>query len=176
MNNHSKPNQPQRTFFSAEGMEIHGRNLSFARDEKFMSIFNNIAEDNKEKGKIWRLHVFLWAFLNSFKLDGDLIECGVWKGFCSSIATRYTNFEQINKTLYLFDTWDGISEDQIDKERLGVGSKFPSINDRYKGSENYEKYYKDLNLFQMSKSLKEEFLKFLEKLKCLTRSLFYTLI
>lgn len=154
MNNHSKPNQPQRTFFSAEGMEIYGRNLSFARDEKFMSIFNNIAEDNKEKGKIWRLHVFLWAFLNSFKLDGDLIECGVWRGFCSSIATRYTNFEQINKTLYLFDTWDGIPEDQIDKVRLGVGSKFHSINDRYKGSGNYEKVIQRFKPFPNVKIIK----------------------
>lgn len=150
MNNHSKPKQPQRTFFSAEGMEIYGRNLSFARDEKFMSIFNKIAEDNKERGKIWRLHVFLWSFLNALKLDGDLIECGVWRGFCSSIATRYTNFEQINKTLYLIDTWDGIPEDQIDKERLGVCS----FNERYKGSTNYEKVLKRFKSFPNVKIIK----------------------
>ena len=150
MNNYNKLKQPQRTFFSAEGMEIYGRNLSFARDEKFMSIFNKIAEDNKERGKIWRLHVFLWSFLNALKLDGDLIECGVWRGFCSSIATRYTNFEQINKKLYLIDTWDGIPEDQIDKERLGVCS----FNERYKGSTNYEKVLKRFKSFPNVKIIK----------------------
>ena len=154
MNNYSKPKQPQRTFFSAEGMEIYGRNLSFARDEKFMSIFNKIAEDNKERGKIWRLHVFLWSFLNALKLDGDLIECGVWRGFCSSIATRYTNFEQNNKTLYLFDTWDGIPEDQIDIKRLGVGTEFNSLNDRYKGPENYEKVLQRFKSFPNVKIVK----------------------
>ena len=33
---------------------------------------------------------FMDDFINGLKLEGDLIECGVWRGFCSSIATRYT--------------------------------------------------------------------------------------
>ena len=139
MNNLRQKQKIERSLYRSEGMEVIARNLSFARDDKFLSIFNEIAEDDKEKGKLWRMHVFLWSFINGLKLEGDLIECGVWRGFCSSVATRYTNFERTNKKLFLFDTWDGIPEDQIDICRTQFGSKVQIINDKYKSPENYEK-------------------------------------
>ncbi len=154
MNSQNQNHIHERSLYRAEGMEVIARNLSFTRDEKFYSIFNEIAENSKEQGKLWRMHVFLWSFINGLKLEGDLIECGVWRGFCSSIATRYTDFEQNDKTLYLFDTWDGIPEDQIDIKRLGVGSKFNSINDRYKGPENYEKVLQRFKSFPNVKIIK----------------------
>ena len=90
---------------------------------------NSIAEDDKERGKIWRLHVFLWAFINGLKLEGDLIECVVYRGFCSSVACNYTNFHNINKKLFLFDTWDGIPSDQIDQKEQEIEKYFDIIND-----------------------------------------------
>ena len=112
-------------------MHINARNLSYARDKKFLNLVNSIAEDDKERGKIWRLHVFLWAFINGLKLEGDLIECGVYRGFCSSVACNYTNFHNINKKLFLFDTWDGIPPDQMDNGRKDI--------ENYKMPENFLK-------------------------------------
>ena len=128
MNQH-KPVNKIRSYFSSEGMSVSGRNITFARDKKFLNLVNSIAEDDKERGKIWRLHVFLWAFINGLKLEGDLIECGVYRGFCSSVACNYTNFHNINKKLFLFDTWDGIPVDQIDQKEQEIEKYFDIIND-----------------------------------------------
>jgi len=130
MNQHI-PIEERKVYFSAEGMHINARNLSYARDKKFLNLVNSIAENDKERGKIWRLHVFLWAFINGLKLEGDLIECGVYRGFCSSVACNYTNFHNINKKLFLFDTWDGIPVHQIDKGRKDI--------ENYKMPENFLK-------------------------------------
>ena len=136
MNQH-KPVNKVRSYFSSEGMSVSGRNITFARDKKFLNLVNSIAEDDKERGKIWRLHVFLWAFINGLKLEGDLIECGVYRGFCSSVACNYTNFHNINKKLFLFDTWDGIPPDQMDNGRKDIENyKMPEnllkVEERFK--------------------------------------------
>ena len=142
MNQHN-PIEERKVYFSAEGMHINARNLSYARDKKFLNLVNSIAEDDKERGKIWRLHVFLWAFINGLKLEGDLIECGVYRGFCSSVACNYTNFHNINKKLFLFDTWDGIPVDQIDVGRKNIENykmpeNFLKVEERFKYFPNVE--------------------------------------
>ena len=142
MNQH-KPVNKIRSYFSSEGMSVSGRNITFARDKKFLNLVNSIAENDKERGKIWRLHVFLWAFINGLKLEGDLIECGVYRGFCSSVACNYTNFHNINKKLFLFDTWDGIPVDQIDVGRKNIENykmpeNFLKVEERFKYFPNVE--------------------------------------
>ena len=57
MNQHN-PMQERKVYFSAEGMHVNARNLSYAR-QNFLNLVNSIAEDDKERGKIWRLHIFL---------------------------------------------------------------------------------------------------------------------
>jgi O-methyltransferase len=120
-----------QTYYGAEGLHVLNRNLSFTQDAAFMQLYRDMAEDNKEKGRLWRLHVFLWAFMNGLRLEGDLIECGVYRGFSSALAVRYANFERERKTLFLFDTWDGIPEDQLDTGRKQI--------DKYKDPDNYTK-------------------------------------
>lgn len=120
-----------QSYYGAEGLHVLNRNLSFTQDAAFMKLYRDMAEDGKEKGRLWRLHVFLWAFMNGLRLEGDLIECGVYRGFSSALAVRYANFERVRKTLFLFDTWDGIPEDQLDTGRKQI--------DKYKDPQNYEK-------------------------------------
>ena len=125
-----------KTFYAdREGLIVKNRNLSFASDQKFMSLYQTLAEDEKERGKLWRLHVFVWAFINGLKVDGDLIECGVYRGFSSAIAVRYTDFEKLKKRLLLFDTWEGIPDEQLDKGRN------PNIETliKYRDPDNYTK-------------------------------------
>jgi O-methyltransferase len=120
-----------QTFFGAEDLHVLNRNMSFTKDKVFMKLYREMAEDGKEKGRLWRLHIFLWAFINGLRLQGDLIECGVYRGFSSALAVRYTKFERIAKTLYLFDTWEGIPADQLDTGRLQI--------EKYKDPDNHAK-------------------------------------
>ena len=94
--------------FHAESLMVFDRNLLFMKDKKFAEVYKKTYENKAEKIRVWRVHIFLWAFINGLKLKGDLIECGVYRGISSAVATRYTDFGKINKTLYLFDTWEGI--------------------------------------------------------------------
>jgi O-methyltransferase len=119
------------SFYGSEGLYVSGRNLSFTQDKRFIDLYSSLAEDQKEKGRLWRLHVFIWSFMNGLKLDGDLVELGVYRGFSSAVAVRYSEFQNYQKTLYLFDTWDGIPNDQLDTGRAPI--------DKYKDPANYEK-------------------------------------
>lgn len=129
------------SFFTTGNLLVLNRNLTFLKDGKFVSIFKKLAENKQEQTRIWRVHVFLWAFINGLKLEGDLLECGVFKGFSSAVATQYTDFNSKKKVLYLFDTWDGIPRDQLDPGRKDIDnykdpSNYGKVKDRFKSFKN----------------------------------------
>ena len=127
--------------FHAENLCVFDQNLLFMKDKKFAKVYSETYEDKREKIRVWRVHIFLWAFINGLKLEGDLIECGVYRGFSSAVATRYTDFGRLNKTLYLFDTWEGIPAEQLDKNRTKIDryedqSNLKKVEERFKGLTN----------------------------------------
>ncbi len=54
------------------------------------------------------------------QIDGDFIECGVWKGgSCMMIANTLLKNDQKNRELWLYDTFDGMTmptDDDIERE------------------------------------------------------------
>ncbi len=60
----------------------------------------------------WRVSVCCWAATHAAKLPGDFVECGVSTGIVSLAVCRYTNFETLAKTFWLYDTFEGIPEAQ----------------------------------------------------------------
>ncbi len=146
--------------FRAEGMIVLNRNFHFLQDENFMKIYNALSNDGKEKSRIWKVHIFCSFFKHGLSLKGDLIECGVYKGFSSAVACNLFNFDQhIKKKLFLFDTWDGIPEDQMDEFR----KKDPNINDKYKLKENLlivdERFKKFKNVIKVKGKIPDSFKK-----------------
>ena len=69
----------------------------------------------------WRVHVFLWAFEQAMKLDGACVECGVNKGFMTSAAFSYVNWNKLTKSAYLFDTFTGLDVTQLNNEEKQIG-------------------------------------------------------
>jgi O-methyltransferase len=57
----------------------------------------------------WRVHTLVWAARRALRLDGDFVECGVFKGDMSWVLVRALNFAQVPKTFYLYDTFAGFS-------------------------------------------------------------------
>jgi hypothetical protein len=57
----------------------------------------------------WRLHTLVWAAQSGLALDGDFVECGVFKGDFAWMVTQMTNFTQQAKTFYLYDTFSGFA-------------------------------------------------------------------
>jgi O-methyltransferase len=94
------------------------RNLSFRHDQKFISSFYDSATNEQEKSLVWRLHTLAWAAKNALNVEGDFVECGVFKGFCSSVLLKYLDFQDLPRQAYLYDTFEGLPEKtSTEKER-----------------------------------------------------------
>lgn len=58
----------------------------------------------------WRLHTLVWAAENAAKLEGDFVECGVFKGDFAWVISEMLEFVQCPKTFFLYDSFAGFSE------------------------------------------------------------------
>lgn len=86
------------------------RNLSFRYDQKFMSCFSASVTGVQEGSLLWRLRTLAWAEKNALNVDGDFVECGVFKGFCSEVILKYLDFQELPRLAYLYDTFEGLPE------------------------------------------------------------------
>lgn len=100
--------------FAGDMLITFDRNMGFFEDARFVEAFNANAATSIEKSLIWRLHVLCWCAQNGLRRDGDFVECGVHRGFCSAVAARYLDFGSSDKQWYLYDTFAGIPADQLD--------------------------------------------------------------
>jgi hypothetical protein len=57
--------------------------------------------------------VCCWAAKHAKRLEGDFVECGVNTGILSLAACNYIDFNSTGKRFYLFDTFCGIPEHQV---------------------------------------------------------------
>ncbi len=71
-----------------------------------------------------------WALINSIKhvknknIEGDFVECGVWKGGNLIIFNNLINKYKLNKKIFAYDTYTGMSEPTVfDKNILNVDAK-----------------------------------------------------
>lgn len=99
--------------FAGDMLITFDRNMGFFEDARFMEAFDSNVRTPVEKTLIWRLHVLCWSALNSLRVQGDFVECGVFQGFCSAVATRYLDFGSRDKQWYLYDTFTGIPPDHL---------------------------------------------------------------
>lgn len=68
----------------------------------------------------WRAYVCCWAADKAKKLEGDFVECGVFKGGLSRVVVNYVSFEKLNKKFYLLDTYEGMPVEYISKEEISL--------------------------------------------------------
>lgn len=87
------------------------RNLTFWKDPGFEDSFLSTVQDNQEKSLAWRLHTLAWAASHALHVEGDFVECGVFKGFSSAVICKYLNFATLPKQFYLYDTFSGLAEE-----------------------------------------------------------------
>jgi O-methyltransferase len=97
-------------FYCNDMLITVGRNLSFQNDQKFMSCFYEAVTNDQELSLLWRLHTLAWAAKNSLNVEGDFVECGVFKGFCSGVILNYLGFQDLPRQAYLYDTFEGLPE------------------------------------------------------------------
>ena len=85
------------------------------RDKEIMSsMLKPDGDRNKMLSKISddRLFAAISAvkYLERNKIDGDLVECGVWKGGCAAAMAMVLKDIGSEKKIYLYDTYEGMTE------------------------------------------------------------------
>ena len=84
------------------------RNMSFTRDVRFVRAMRNNAHNESDLSWSWRLHTLVWAASSARHLPGDFVECGVFRGYMSLVVAEILEFEKLDKTFYLYDTFEGL--------------------------------------------------------------------
>jgi O-methyltransferase len=123
------------------------RNLSFQHDKKFIKCFYDAVTNEQEQSLIWRLHTLSWAAKNALSVEGDFVECGVFKGFCSSVILKYLDFQDLPRQAYLYDTFEGLPEKtSTESERRAWDYTQYDAEAIYKGVRERFSVYKNVNI------------------------------
>lgn len=69
----------------------------------------------------WRAYIICWAADYASRLPGDFVECGVNRGGYALAVINYVHFDQLPKTFYLLDTYEGLVERLISPEERAHG-------------------------------------------------------
>jgi O-methyltransferase len=100
--------------YDDDGMRLFGKNLACLSDPAFRRAYDHSGAAHIE----FRAYVCCWAAEQVSKIIGDFVECGVNDGWLSLTACEYLNFNRLEKSFLLFDTFRGIPSEQIsDEER-----------------------------------------------------------
>ena len=66
--------------YFADNLITIGRNLGFMHDDSFRKSLDSSFIEPDDVNKTWRLHVYAWAVRSALEVEGDLVECGVYRG------------------------------------------------------------------------------------------------
>jgi hypothetical protein len=118
--------------FAAPGLLTWDKSLPFLDDKRFMDLVDRHSELLPIPNWHWSLNTVIWAVQQVKDLDGDFLELGVFKGHTTLIVSEYVKFSEWKKNWILFDTFDGIPDDQVDPgwEKSNTSA--------YKGTYSYE--------------------------------------
>jgi O-methyltransferase len=98
----------------------------------------------------WRLNTLVWAAREALGLEGDFVECGVFKGDMAYTIARCLGFAKVPKTYYLYDSFEGFSPNdltdpdfahdpgflEICNKAYRVPGLYESVRDRFVGYPN----------------------------------------
>jgi Macrocin-O-methyltransferase (TylF) len=96
-------------------------NHSFMHDPAFRAAYARGVQAAGDYRWHWRVHVGLWAASSATHLPGDFVECGVSHGFLSSAIMEYLDWNRLNRTFYLLDTFSGLDPRYIAAEEHARG-------------------------------------------------------
>ena len=119
--------------YDSDWLKVWHKDTSFLKDPIFLKAYEKGMDSGhkilREKGSkkdigiSWRVYVMCWAAKYCSQLEGHFVECGVNTGICSLAICDYIGFESLDKTFYLFDTFEGIPLEQSQKSELEKAKK-----------------------------------------------------
>lgn len=101
--------------FRAFGLDI----IRCRQQQEFPPDFGDAETEIIRKVRAWtmtsseRIYALVQAvrYVSANSIPGDIVECGVWKGgSMAAVARALLQMKDLNRDLYLFDTYEGMSE------------------------------------------------------------------
>lgn len=108
------PQDHPRVFWGDRLLSL-GKSMGFFDDSAFTDAYAGIKGSHQydqyasPHSVAWRLHTLVWAARNGLTLDGDFVECGVFKGDFAWVVTQATDFARQSRQFYLYDTFAGFA-------------------------------------------------------------------
>ncbi len=118
--------------YNTDGLAT-SNNCDFITEEHFAKAYEAAKNTNPWKNftLMWRIHVICWIAHTVKNLEGDFVECGVNTGSYARAIIEYTNFNTLNKTFYLMDTFSGLDQKYITDEERKLGIMNYTYRDTY---------------------------------------------
>lgn len=69
----------------------------------------------------WRYYIVCYFASRVKHLQGDFVECGVYKGGYTMALMEYLNFPTLEKRFWLLDTYEGLAFDHLTEEEKKAG-------------------------------------------------------
>ena len=119
-----------RSVFWGDRLLTLDKAAGFYEDDKFKACHSQINQPQNydqyagPDGIAWRLNTLVWAAKCALNLHGDFIECGVFKGDMSWVVANVIDWAQVDKTFYLYDTFEGFSSKYTSTEDFPFNPKF----------------------------------------------------
>jgi hypothetical protein len=106
--------------YNQDGLRsIH--NHDFMRDPSVCKAYERGCRAASDCKWHWRVYIGLWAGFTASKLAGDFVECGVNRGFLSSAIMEFLDWDSLNRTFYLLDTFEGVDPRYVSQEDCQCG-------------------------------------------------------
>jgi predicted O-methyltransferase YrrM len=124
--------------FTGDNLITFGKTLGFLHDEPFIAAWRAHARTHIEEAVIWRTHVLCWAARQGMRRDGDLVECGCYKGTSARILYDYLDLGSSAKRLYLYDLFvhtDGMAHHAMPDHSTSL---YDAVRARFAGLANVE--------------------------------------
>jgi O-methyltransferase len=96
-----------KSAFMGDRLISFDKSAAFLKDPKFAAALDKCALTPEDRGRSWRVNTLSWAAKKALSLDGDFVECGVFEGFMSHMLVDIHDFTDLDRTFYLYDTFEG---------------------------------------------------------------------
>ena len=106
--------QPNNIFVG-DGLATWLKALPFFEDARFIELSERHKDLLPLRNWHWNLQTAAWAVGQAKKVPGDLVELGVFKGHTTLFCAEYLDFASWPKRWRLYDTFEGIPDDQLDQ-------------------------------------------------------------
>jgi O-methyltransferase len=123
---------PRNWTYDEDGLATK-HNCDFMNDSLFIESYN-LGKSTGSWGDNevhWRAYVACWAAVRARNLEGDFVECGVYKGGLALTVMNYVRFKTLGKKFYLLDTFCGLPAKCITDEERKQGITESHYEDCY---------------------------------------------